>query len=119
MNWINDFVVSKILKFLADSVFPPANEYKTKDGKILKVNESCYINRLYAFLDENLPSEEKKFIGAQIGYLESYLKQVADYSQEVEHNPSIEKFHANLLAIHTYLVISDILRHVQDKSNAN
>ena len=69
-------------------------------------------------LIKNLPSDERKFIGAQIDYLESYLKQVADYSQTVEHNPSIEKFHANLLAIHTYLVISDILRHVGDKPSS-
>lgn len=102
-----------ILKLLADSVFHPVDEeYRTKDGKTLKVNESCYVNRLFAFLDKNLPSDEKKFIGAQLDYLESYLKQIANYSQAVEHNPSIEKYHANLLAIHTYLVISDILRHI-------
>ena len=107
----------KILKLLADSVFPPSDEkYGAKDGRTLEVTEQCFINRLYAFLDENLPSDEKKFIGAQIDYLESYLRQVVNYAQIAEHNPSIEKFHANMLAIHTYLVISDILRHVPEKS---
>lgn len=106
----------KILKLLADNIFQPSEEkYCTKDGRSIEVTEPCFINRLYAFLDKNLPSDEKKFIGAQIDYLESYLRQVVDYAQMVEHNPSIEKFHANMLAIHTYLVISDILRHIEDK----
>lgn len=107
----------KILKLLADSVFPPRNEkYNAKDGRTLEVNEPSYVNRLYAFLDKNLPSEEKKFVEAQIDYLESYLRQIVSYAQMAEHNPSIEKFHANMLAIHTYLIISDILRYVQEKA---
>jgi hypothetical protein len=106
----------KILKLLADSVFPPCDEkYNAKDGRVLEVTEPCFINRLYAFLDKNSTPDEKKFLGAQIDYLESYLRQVVNYAQMAEHNPSIEKFHANLLAIHTYLVISSVLRHVPDK----
>lgn len=108
----------KILKFLADNVFPPSDEkYSAKDGRTLEVNESCFVNRLYAFLDKNTPAEEKKFLGAQLNYLESYLRQVVSYAQMAEHNPSIEKFHANMLAIHTYLVISDILKHVVQKTD--
>jgi hypothetical protein len=106
----------KILKLLADSVFQPRDEkYTAKDGRVLEVTEPCFINRLYAFLDKNSSPEEKKFLGAQIDYLESYLRQVVNYAQMAEHNPSIEKFHANMLAIHTYLVISSLLRHVPDK----
>jgi hypothetical protein len=106
----------KILKLLADSIFPPCDEkYNAKDGRILEVTEPCFINRLYAFLDKNALSDEKKFLGAQIDYLESYLRQVVNYAQMVEHNPSLEKFHANMLAIHTYLVIASVLRNVPDK----
>jgi hypothetical protein len=64
----------------------------------------------------NVSADEKKFIGAQMEYLESYLRQVVNYAQIAEHNPSIDKFHANMLAIHTYLVISDIIRHIKDQS---
>jgi len=106
----------KILKLLADSVFQPRDEkYTAKDGRVLEVTEPCFINRLYAFLDQNSSTDEKKFLGAQIDYLESYLRQVVNYAQMAEHNPSIEKFHANMLAIHTYLIISSILRYVPDK----
>jgi len=106
----------KMLKLLADSVFQPCDEkYNAKDGRALEVTEPCFVNRIYAFLDRNSSAEERKFLGAQIEYLESYLRQVVNYAQMAEHNPSIEKFHANMLAIHTYLVISSVLRHVPDK----
>jgi hypothetical protein len=97
-------------------VFQPCDEkYNAKDGRALEVTEPCFVNRIYAFLDRNSSAEERKFLGAQIEYLESYLRQVVNYAQMAEHNPSIEKFHANMLAIHTYLVISSVLRHVPDK----
>jgi hypothetical protein len=106
----------KILKLLADTVFPPRDEkYNAKDGRTLEVTEPCFINRLYAVLDENSSADEKKFLGAQMEYLESYIRQVVNYAQMAEHSPSVEKFHANMLAIHTYLVISSVLRHVPDK----
>jgi hypothetical protein len=107
----------KILKFLADHVFPPSNEkYLAKDGKEYTVTDPCFINRLHAFLDKNTSAEEKNFIGAQIDYFDSYLRQVVNYAQMAEHNPSIDKFHANMLAIHLYLVSSEILKHVNSNS---
>lgn len=99
-------------------MFKPSDEkYTATDGRVLDVNESCYNNRLYAFLDKTVSSGEKKFLGAQLAYLDSYLRQVSSYAQIVEHNPSIEKFHADMLAIHTYLIISDILRHTQSENS--
>jgi hypothetical protein len=106
----------KILKLFADSIFPPRDEkYKAKDGRVFDVGDQHFINRLYAFLDQKVACDEKKFLTAQIGYVESYLRQVVDYAQMAEHNPSIEKFHADMLAIHTYLILSEILRHTSEK----
>lgn len=73
----------------------------SKDGRILNATESCFINRLYAFIYKHSPSNEKKFISAQMDYLESYLREVVDYAQMAEHNPSIDKFNANMLATQT------------------
>jgi hypothetical protein len=103
----------KVLKLLADKVFPPSDEkYTAKDGKVLEIDDSHFINRLCAFLDQKSSGDELKFLKAEIEYLESYLRQTVNYAQMVEHNPSIAKFHANMLAIHTYLISSEILRHV-------
>jgi hypothetical protein len=102
----------KMLKLLADNVFPPQNQpYKMKDERELKVGDDKFINRLCAFLDQNLSGGERKFLISEIKYFESYLRQVTEYAQMGEHKPSIEKYHADMLAIHTYLIISEILKH--------
>jgi len=103
----------KIFQLLADKVFPPRDEpYTTKDEKTLEVDESHFINRLCAFLDMKAESAERKFVTSEIEYFESYFRQTVTYSQMVEHNKSVEKFHANMLAIHTYLASSEILKYV-------
>jgi len=102
----------KILKLLADNVFAPRDEqYKMKDGRTFEVGDPQFINRLCAFFDQKVAGEERKFLCAEIEYLESYLRQVVEYAQMGEHKPSIEKYHADMIAIHTYLIISEILKH--------
>lgn len=103
----------KIFIFLADKVFPPREEaYKAKDGRVLEVGNSNFINRLLAFLDMKTESEEKKYLSTEIEYFEAYLRQTVNYAQMVEHNKTVEKFHANMLAIHTYLIASEMLKHI-------
>ena len=102
----------KMLKLLADNVFAPrAEPYKMKDGRTFEVGDPQFINRLCAFFDQKVAGEERKFLCAEIEYLESYLRQVVEYAQMGEHKPSIEKYHADMIAIHTYLIISEILKH--------
>lgn len=101
----------RMLILLADVLFPPQeNEYVTKDNRKLKVNNEKYINRLSAFLDQKLSGTQRRLILSELEYFESYLRQVLDYAQKCEHKKSIEKYHANMLAIHTYLIISELLK---------
>lgn len=102
----------KILKLIADNVFPPRDElYRMKDDRTFEVGDPHFINRLCAFLDQKVAGEERKFLIAETQYLESYLHQIVEYAQMGEHKPSIEKYHANMIAIHTYLIASEILKH--------
>lgn len=102
----------KILKLLADKVLSPSDEsYTMKDGRKIKIGDPQFINRLCAFFDQKVAGEERKFLCAEIEYLESYLRQVVEYAQMGEHKPSIEKHHADMIAIHTYLIISEVLKH--------
>ena len=49
---------SKILKSLADFVYPPTDKkYIAKNNESYVVNEQCFINRLYAFLDMHTSNE--------------------------------------------------------------
>ena len=103
----------KMLKLLADKVFPHKEEsYKMKDGREFEMGDPYFINRLCAFFDQKISGGERKFLMTEIKYLENYLREIVSYSQMGEHKPSIEKFHANMMAIHTYLIISEIMKHI-------
>lgn len=103
----------KMLKLLADKIFPPREDtYKMKDNRTLELGDPHFINRLCAFIDQKIRGNERKFFLVEITYLENYLREVVGYSQMGEHKPSIEKFHANMMAIHTYLIISEIIKHI-------
>jgi hypothetical protein len=43
-------------------------------------------------------------------YLEEYIQQVVDISQKGEHGKDIEEYDAHMIAIHTYLIVSEILK---------
>jgi hypothetical protein len=103
----------KILILIADKIFPPRTEqYAMKDNRTIEVSDPLFINRICAFIDQRTSGDERKFLMAEVRYLESYLRQVVEYDQMGEHKPSIEKFHANMMAIHTYLIASEILKHL-------
>jgi hypothetical protein len=103
----------KMLAQLADKVFPPKEgTYTLKNGKSLKVDASTYVNRLVTFLDQKTSGEEGNYKIAEVEYLEFYLSKIAKEAQAVEHSPSIDKYRANMLAVHTYLIISEIMRYM-------
>ena len=101
----------KILKLLADIVYPSREElYEMKNNRTFEVGEPHFINRLCAFIDQRVRGERRKFLLSETKYLESYLRQIVEYTQMGEHIKSIEKFHADMIAIHTYLIISEIIK---------
>jgi len=110
----------RILKFVADFVFPLKEEnYKMKDGREIEVKEQHFINRLCAFIDQKANSGQRKLLLAEINYLEAYLRQIVEFSQMGEHNKSISKFDASMIATHTYLIVSDILKLVPNSKTSN
>ncbi len=106
-----------VLKSLADYVFPSQKEkYKTKDGKEFTVDDEHYINILLAFVDKKLSGDRRKLLQTEVAYLEPYISQVVEFTNMGEHNKSLEKFDAHMIAIHTYLVISEILKLVPNEA---
>jgi len=102
----------KMLTLLADKVFSAQDKkYTLKNGNLLEVHSQNFVNRLIAFIDQKVSGEEEKLVVSQIKYTESYLQQITKLAQTAVHG-SIEKYHANMLTIHTYLIISEILRHL-------
>lgn len=74
------------------------------------VAEGYFINQLCAFVDKRTKGDERKFIIAEMKYFESYLHSIVEYNQKGEHEASIDKFDANMISIHTYLILSEILK---------
>lgn len=103
----------RILILLADKVFSPQKEpQKGNDGKLHELGEKEYVNRLCAFLDQKTSGDEKGFHKAELEYLKSYLSTVVEFDNKGEHAPEIKKSDAELMAIHTYLICSEILGHL-------
>ncbi len=103
----------KMLILIADKVFQEGDEkYTLKNGKSLEVGSANYINRITAFLDQKVSGEEERLIVSEVEYLGCYLKQISSKTQVIEHAQSVTKYHANMLAIHTYLIISEVIRHI-------
>lgn len=103
----------RILQFVADKVFPSSNgEYTMKDGTILKIGKPHVINRLCAFVDQKLSGDQRRFLIAQTKYLDDYLHNAIEFTQMGEHSKTLEKFDANMMAIHTYIIISGIIKLV-------
>jgi hypothetical protein len=101
----------RILRFVADEVFPARKEdYMMKDKTVLKVGSDEFVNRLCAYIDEKASGDTRKFIAAEMNYLRDYLNKVAELSQKNEHGKTIQKIDANMAAIHTYLAISEVLK---------
>lgn len=101
----------RILIFVADKLFRPESEqYKMKDGSMIEVGEKNYINRLSAFVDQESKGDQQKFVVAEANYLKDYLRQVLEPIQKGEHNKSTEKLDAEAIAIHTYLILSEVLK---------
>ncbi len=102
----------KLLKLVADKIFPASNDkYKFKDGSTRLVKDNQYINRICAFIDQKTSGYERSFILSEINYFEKYLREINKFDNIGVHKESIEKYQADRMAIHTYLIISEILRH--------
>ena len=98
----------RVLKVLADEVFPSKDEpYLDSQNIKRSVKEDAYMNRLLAFLEIN---GSIKLIRNQIQYLASYFDSLRELSGKGEHS-DISKFETELVVIHTYLLISQVLHY--------
>ena len=95
----------RIIKAVADVIYPP------KDGKVAgrKVGDQQYINRIWAFLDENMVSgSDKNLAKAHIGYLGSFIEELNKKTSKGVHSV-VNHEEAVRTVLYTYLTIGDIL----------
>jgi hypothetical protein len=103
----------KLLKELADRLFPPNPEgikEIEREGKSIKVGEENYINRLVCYIQDKSGSDTyKAVIGANLEYTGERIDSISDAIQKGSHIDITSRYEAERFVIYTYLLIGDII----------
>ncbi len=95
----------RVIKSVADSIYPPK---ETPKGE-RKLGEEQYINRLWAFLDENAASgSDKDLAKVHIDYLGSFLQKLNNKASKGVH-AEVSYKEAVRAVLYTYLTLGDVL----------
>ncbi|MDT7044075.1 helix-hairpin-helix domain-containing protein [Candidatus Nitronereus thalassa] len=98
-------VCRRVIKAVADAIYPPTTA-KAGDRDL---GEPQYINRLWAFLDENLPaSSDKDLAKAHVDYLGSFLHRLDRKASKGVH-AKVTHEEAVRSVLYTYLTLGDLL----------
>lgn len=103
----------RILKDLADSLFPPCEDKvvgHAKKSKVIELGEEHYINRLIAFIESKSSSEKfRTIVGSHLRFIGERLDSILESSQKGSHATITSREEADRCVIYTYLVVGDIL----------
>ena len=98
----------RLLKELADRLYSPREG--TVKGR--KLGEEQYINRLWAFMDETITSDSNRALTkAHVDLVGSYMERTHSMTHKGVH-AEVTRLEAVRIALHTYLVIADILSYL-------
>ena len=105
-NWSHALTAARrIFKSVADSLYPPR---ETPEGA-RKLGEDQYINRLWAFLDENAAAgSDKDLAKAHIDYMGAFLQKLNDKASKGVH-AEVSYEEAVRAVLYTYLTLGDLL----------
>ncbi|AKE51697.1 AbiTii domain-containing protein [Kangiella geojedonensis] len=114
-DWSN--AVHSCRRILQDAanVLYPARESKTIEvngkKKEIKLGADNYINRLMAYVEENVTSKRfEEIVGSHMKYLGERLDSIFQAAQKGSHDVISTQDEADRYVIYTYLVIGDILQ---------
>ena len=101
----------RVLLTVADTVFPPQSaDHKDSSGKLRKVGQEQYVNRLMAFLEMHPASGSTLAIQrAELEHLGARLSAVYEKTNKGVH-AEVSREEANFAVIHTYLVLAEVAR---------
>ena len=105
-DWSHSLTAARrILKSVADSLYPPR---ETPTGA-RKLGKDQYINRLWAFLDENAEAgSDKDLTKAHIDYMGAFLQQLNQKASKGVH-AEVSYGEAVRAVLYTYLTLGDLL----------
>ena len=105
-NWSHALTAARrIFKSVADSLYPP----RETPEEARKLGEDQYINRLWAFLDENAAAgSDKDLAKAHIDYMGAFLQKLNDKASKGVH-AEVSYEEAVRAVLYTYLTLGDLL----------
>jgi len=98
----------RLLEGIADEIYP------ARDTKIngRPLNQSNYINRIWAFMDESINSSSNKELAkTHIDYLGAWIEKTNKITNKGVH-ADMGRLEAVKAVFHTYLVVADLLDHL-------
>ena len=99
----------RIIKDVADVIFPAKNEPIIISGQKVKVDEKSYINRIHEGLKEKTKSKTtNEFNKDMLNYVMAFLRSINSYASMGDHS-NFTKLDAIRCVIYTYLLLGDIL----------
>lgn len=104
----------RILKDLADALFPIQSEPRIKvvKGKKIEIslNGENYINRLVCFIADNSKSERfNELVGSHLEFIGNRLDSIYHAANKGSHTDITSREEADRCVVYTYMVVGDIL----------
>ncbi|MDD5502985.1 MAG: hypothetical protein PHH26_05950 [Candidatus Thermoplasmatota archaeon] len=107
----------RILKALADKLYPVRQDKIDKNGNSIKLGDGNYINRLVAFVEEKSKSSRfNSIVGSHLDFIGDRLQSVSDSAQKGSHDTIVNKEEADRCVVFTYLLVGDILSLIDEKN---
>lgn len=99
----------RMLKAIADKLYPPSKKIIRKGGKDINVDEAHFINRLIAYIEEKSTQKTlDKITNSNLKYIGERLDNIISETCKGTHS-TVEKEEAERCFMHTYMLIGDIL----------
>jgi hypothetical protein len=104
----------RVLKDLADALFPAQDAPIERGGKQISVSEGNYVNRLMCYIDsQGESSTYSAVVGSTLTFIGDRLDALVDAGNKGAHS-EVKKGEADRYVIYTYLVVGDLLALKED-----
>ena len=106
----------RMLKALADKLYPATKNVIKKGGKEIDLGEKKYINRLICYIEENSTHETlDKITNSNLKYIGERLDNIIEEACKGTH-AKVDKEEAERCFMHVYMLIGDILEIKRQKN---
>lgn len=99
----------RIIKELADKLYPPQNKKIDHNGKSIDIGNEKYVNRLMLYIESKKESQTyKNIVVSTLDYIGNSLDAITKGVNKGTHD-SFTKYEAQRIVIYTYMLIGDII----------